>query len=131
MLIPASELALGFQSGGVLAEVLVEMGDQVEAGQLLARLDSTDAQDQVAQAEISLYQAELDLPQFRLRLVGPVVVPTEVIFLARLAARMRKNERPCAPPLRSGTCQSPPNLHQISTSLCYYGAGHPALFNQG
>ncbi len=60
-LIPASELALGFQSGGVLAEVLVEVGDQVEAGQLLARLDSTDAQDQVAQAEISLHQAELDL----------------------------------------------------------------------
>lgn len=60
-LIPANELALGFQSSGVLAEVLVKVGDQVEAGQLLARLDDTDAQDQVSQAEISLRQAELDL----------------------------------------------------------------------
>jgi HlyD family secretion protein len=53
-------MALGFRSGGVLAEVLVEVGDQVEAGQMLARLDDADAQDQVAQAEISLRQAELD-----------------------------------------------------------------------
>jgi RND family efflux transporter MFP subunit len=60
-LIPARELALGFQSSGVLAEVLVKVGDQVEAGQLLAHLDGTDAQDQVTQAEISLRQAELDL----------------------------------------------------------------------
>jgi RND family efflux transporter MFP subunit len=44
-----------------LAEVLVQVGDQVEAGQLLARLDDADARDQVAQAEISLRQAELDL----------------------------------------------------------------------
>jgi HlyD family secretion protein len=60
-LIPGNELALGFQNGGVLAEVLVKVGDRVEAGQLLGRLDDTDAQDEVAQAEISLQQAELDL----------------------------------------------------------------------
>jgi HlyD family secretion protein len=60
-LVPGNELALGFQSGGVLAEVSVKVGDQVEAGQVLARLDDADAQDQVAQAEISLRQAELDL----------------------------------------------------------------------
>jgi HlyD family secretion protein len=60
-LIPASEVAVGFESGGVLAEVLAQVGDQVEAGQLLARLDDADAQDQVAQSEISLRQAKLDL----------------------------------------------------------------------
>ena len=60
-LIPGSEIALGFSSSGVLAEVLVEVGDRVEAGQLLARLDDSDAQDLVAQAEIGLRQAELDL----------------------------------------------------------------------
>ena len=59
-LIPASETALGFRSGGVLTELLIEVGDQVEAGELLARLDDTDAQDQVAQVEIELRQAELD-----------------------------------------------------------------------
>jgi len=60
-LIPTTERDLGFQNSGVLAEVLVQMGDQVEAGQLLARLDDADARDQVAQAGISLRQAELDL----------------------------------------------------------------------
>lgn len=60
-LIPGTEIALGFRSSGVLAELLVEVGDKVEAGELLARLDDTDAQDQVAQAEINLRQAELNL----------------------------------------------------------------------
>ncbi len=63
ILVPAAEMALGFRSGGVLAEVLVEVGDQVEAGQALARLDDADARDQVAQSEISLRQAELDLAE--------------------------------------------------------------------
>jgi len=60
-LIPAAEIALGFRSSGLLAEILVEVGDEVEAGQTLARLDDADAQDQVAQAEINLRQAELNL----------------------------------------------------------------------
>ena len=60
-LVPGVEMALGFRTGGVLVELLVEVGDEVEAGQVLARLDDTDAQDQVAQARISLRQAELSL----------------------------------------------------------------------
>jgi HlyD family secretion protein len=59
--VPASEVAVGFQSGGTLAEVLVKVGDKVEAGQVLARLDGTDAQVQVSQAEISQSQAQLSL----------------------------------------------------------------------
>jgi RND family efflux transporter MFP subunit len=62
-LVPASETSPGFRSGGLLAEVLVEIGDQVEAGQMLARLDDTDVLDQIAQAEISLRQSELNLAE--------------------------------------------------------------------
>ena len=62
-LVPSTEIAVGFRSGGRLAEVLVEVGDMVEAGQPLARLDDIDAQDQVAQAEIAQRQAELDLAE--------------------------------------------------------------------
>ncbi len=61
MLVPAAEMAVGFRSSGVLAEVLVEVGDRVEAGQVLARLDDAEAQSKVAQAQISLRQAELNL----------------------------------------------------------------------
>lgn len=60
-LIPATEVDLGFSTGGTLAEVAVEVGDRVEAGDVLARLDDTDARSEVAQAEISLRLAELDL----------------------------------------------------------------------
>ncbi|NIX10003.1 MAG: HlyD family efflux transporter periplasmic adaptor subunit, partial [Gammaproteobacteria bacterium] len=62
-LIPASEIALGFRSSGTLSELLVEVGDRVEAGDVLARLDDTDAQDQLAQAQINLRQAELNLTE--------------------------------------------------------------------
>jgi len=60
-LIPATEIALGFRSGGVLSQVLVKVGDEVEAGQVLARLDDAAERDKVAQAEINLRQAELNL----------------------------------------------------------------------
>jgi HlyD family secretion protein len=60
-LVPNAELGLSFSSGGRLAEVLVEVGDEVQAGDVLARLDDTDAQSQVAQAEINLRLAELQL----------------------------------------------------------------------
>jgi len=62
-LVPASEVNLGFRSGGVLTTVVVEVGDQVEAGQVLALLDETDIQAQVAQAEINLRLAELKLAE--------------------------------------------------------------------
>ncbi len=58
---------LGFQteSGreitGYLDEVLVEVGDQVQAGDVLARLDDDDLQTAVLQATIDLRSAQSDL----------------------------------------------------------------------
>ena len=60
-LLPASELELAFQTSGVLAEVLVEVGDQVQAGDVLARLDDTETRQAVAEAEIQVTQAEINL----------------------------------------------------------------------
>jgi RND family efflux transporter MFP subunit len=60
-LLPASELELAFQASGVLAEVLVEVGDRVQAGDALARLDDTDARQAVADAEMQVAQAEINL----------------------------------------------------------------------
>lgn len=58
---PAEEVALGFKSGGVLVDLPVQVGDTVEAGQVLARLDDGDAQRQLRQAQIALELAELKL----------------------------------------------------------------------
>jgi HlyD family secretion protein len=60
-LIPSTEVDLGFSTGGVLAEMAVEVGDRVEAGDVLARLDDTGARSEVTQAEINLRLAELEL----------------------------------------------------------------------
>ncbi len=43
---------------GRLLEVLVDMGDQVSAGQLLARLDDVELKPQVAMAEASMTVAQ-------------------------------------------------------------------------
>lgn len=58
---PAAEIALGFRTGGVLAELLVQPGERVTVGQMLARLDDTDAQRQLRQAQLALELAELKL----------------------------------------------------------------------
>jgi multidrug efflux pump subunit AcrA (membrane-fusion protein) len=47
-LIPAAEASFGFETSGQVVEVLVGVGDQVEAGQILARLDDTSAQSSLA-----------------------------------------------------------------------------------
>ena len=52
---------LGFEVGGVLAERLVEEGNKVVAGQLLARLDNTEILAQVAKSEVAVAVAARDL----------------------------------------------------------------------
>ena len=53
-LIPATEVDLGFDTSGELAQILVEVGDEVEAGQVLARLDPTSAETALAEVEAAL-----------------------------------------------------------------------------
>jgi len=60
-LAPHSEVSLSFSSSGQVAEVLVEEGQQVEAGDPLIRLDDVDAREAVAEAELQVTQEESDL----------------------------------------------------------------------
>lgn len=52
-------------NGGKVTEVDVKVGDQVKAGQVLAKLDPTQAQQQVSQAQANLTQAQLKLTQLQ------------------------------------------------------------------
>jgi len=72
-----AELSLGFRSGGVLVELPVSVGDRVEAGQVLARLDDTAASLQLAQAELNLAQAQAKLETAR-HAVTPTLAIAEV-----------------------------------------------------
>jgi HlyD family secretion protein len=58
---PVSEVDLGFQTGGYLDEMLVEVGDQVKEGDVLARLETDELKLAVAKAEINAREAQLDL----------------------------------------------------------------------
>lgn len=58
-IIPTTDVSLGFSSGGMLAELRVKVGDEVQAGDVLAVLEDNDARQAVTQAELQLAQAEL------------------------------------------------------------------------
>lgn len=77
-LIPSQEVKLGFSTSGTLVEMLVQVGDRVQAGDVLARLDTAPLERAVTQARANLIKAqnnlekaqapytELDLAQARL-----------------------------------------------------------------
>ncbi|GAF85083.1 unnamed protein product, partial [marine sediment metagenome] len=56
--IPASEVNLGFDEAGTLSELLVKVGDQVPAGEVLARLETNQTEHEIA---LALAAAELDV----------------------------------------------------------------------
>jgi HlyD family secretion protein len=61
-LIPASEIGFGFDQSGTLSELLVQVGDQVTTGQVLARMTSGETQESIdaeaASAELAVLQAQ-------------------------------------------------------------------------
>ncbi|MCC7246653.1 MAG: efflux RND transporter periplasmic adaptor subunit [Saprospiraceae bacterium] len=61
MLTSTAEQRLSFKIGGIIRKTYVDEGDMVRAGQLLAVLDKTEIDAQVAQAQQGLTKAERDL----------------------------------------------------------------------
>jgi RND family efflux transporter MFP subunit len=59
------QVDLGFRIGGRMLERLVSVGDTVEAGQALARLDPVDEQNGLRAAEANLAAAEAQLSEAR------------------------------------------------------------------
>jgi HlyD family secretion protein len=66
-LLPARWVNLSFMpaGGGSVVEVKVQTGDKVEAGQVLVRLDDTDAKLALAQANAALKMAQAQLAQLK------------------------------------------------------------------
>jgi multidrug resistance efflux pump len=58
---PASQASLGFAQGGRVAEVLVQVGQTVSAGDPLLRLDTTTLEASVSQAQAALAVAQANL----------------------------------------------------------------------
>jgi HlyD family secretion protein len=66
---PDVQVEVKSRASGEAIEVLVDEGDQVEAGQLLVKLDPIDAERDVRVAQIALDKAQADLAQARANLV--------------------------------------------------------------
>jgi HlyD family secretion protein len=62
---PQKSVNLAFQIPGRVAEVRIEVGDQVRAGDMLARLDTAQLVLQMEQAQAALTSAEARLAQLR------------------------------------------------------------------
>jgi RND family efflux transporter MFP subunit len=60
-LVPSSEVKLTFGASGNVLQVLVDVGDNVEAGDTLAWIDDANARQAVASAEIQVMTAEQDM----------------------------------------------------------------------
>ncbi|MDQ1496362.1 MAG: hypothetical protein QOG69_2845, partial [Actinomycetota bacterium] len=58
---PASTLNVGFATSGTVSEVDVTVGQQVQAGDLLAKLDPTAAQTNLQVAQLNLTSANAKL----------------------------------------------------------------------
>lgn len=57
--IAAQEIELSFQTNGTLSELLVQVGNNVNIGDILAQIDDTDAQQALLNAQIQLNQATM------------------------------------------------------------------------
>ena len=56
--IAATEISIGFDESGTLAELLVKEGDEVQGGQVLARLETDQTEEEIA---LALAEAQLDV----------------------------------------------------------------------
>lgn len=65
LLFSETEAVLSFKIGGIIQEIFVEEGDVVKKGQLLAKLDLTEINAQVIQAQNGVEKAGRDLARVR------------------------------------------------------------------
>ena len=67
VVVPATEIGIGFDESGTLSEVLVNVGEQVQSGQVLARLQTDKTEEEVqlaiADAELNVLTAQGDLDE--------------------------------------------------------------------
>lgn len=56
--IPATEISIGFDESGTLSEILISVGEKVQAGQTLAQLQTERTEEEVA---LAVAQTELDV----------------------------------------------------------------------
>ncbi|HSJ56312.1 MAG TPA: HlyD family efflux transporter periplasmic adaptor subunit [Anaerolineae bacterium] len=95
------QVTLAFTTSGQIVEVLVEAGQEVEAGTVLGRLDTEATEWQVARAEASLKTSEARLLQAQQPASDEEVASAQVALDNALANLARVQEGPSAAELAS------------------------------
>ena len=110
---PRQEIALGFETGGTLAEVLVDEGDRVAAGQIVARLDT-----RALAAERAARAAARDALAARLELAEITLARQETLERSGVSATQRLDEaRLAAAELRARIAEADATLAGIGIAL--------------
>ena len=107
---PINQYNLSSSSGGKITEIDIKIGDQVKSGQILAKLDPTQAQQQVTQAQNALTQAQLKLNQ----LYAP---PSQVSVLNAQSAVLKAQADEATAKNNLQTLQSYKNSATLKTAL--------------
>jgi HlyD family secretion protein len=90
--VPLRSAALSLPIGGMVAEVLVSEGDQVTAGQVIARLDATQLTARVASAKAALAEAQANYENLKAGATPEQIAEAE----AQLAAAQAQAQRTAA-----------------------------------
>ena len=122
---PASWNEIAYPVAGTVEEVLVAEGDLVEAGQILARLDSVYQQAALAQAEAGLRRAEARLEELK---AGPRPQEVEVAQTAIEAAQAQLDRiQQDARPVEIAPAQAALGIAQASLQKVQEGASEDLL----
>ncbi len=108
-LAPLQERALTFQSSAPVTEIDVKAGDHVTAGQVLAKLDDTDAQARVESAQLSLEQAQQSLDQ--------LTAPPSDLDLAQAQAQVAVAQASMYSASRTGPASQDVEIAQLQAEL--------------
>ncbi len=104
---PINSRALTFGTSGTLASVNVKAGDQVEAGELLATIDPTDAQAAVDSAQQALDAANTNLTLAQQQAANPTT-PTTSSTCSNQAAAYVVGNHPAPTPTPTPTATATP-----------------------
>lgn len=83
---PTNQVEVGSEVSGTIAAVSVDYNDQVEAGQVLARLDTTKLEAQASQARAALAFSRANLQQARVGLDEAARELARLVHLRQLSA---------------------------------------------
>jgi len=118
--VPARSATLSLSNGGIVAEVLVKEGDQVQAGQVLARLDDSDLQLQLEKAQIDLKQAQADQQALMCGATAEQIAEAK----ARIAQAQGDYQRAAGSVTKADIAAAGANLIAAQSRLAALQAGH-------